>query len=205
MSSQRVLDVSALPVSIADSRALIWWGNLGMMVIEGSMFAMTLATFLYFRVSNLDWPPATVPRPDLTWPTVNFILLILSAIPAFLADRAAQHNSMTGIRIGLGLCIVVGFVFLAIRTYNMINIGFKWSDHAYGSIVWTVVGLHTFHTISATGENSLLFGYLLTHPATKKRLLDVRCGVVYWYFLVISWIPFYFLIYIQPWWRRKGM
>src|SRR2546429_8169221 len=46
MTEQRVLDVSALPISSVDSRSLIWWGNLGMMAIEGSMFAMTIATFL---------------------------------------------------------------------------------------------------------------------------------------------------------------
>jgi len=203
--TQRVLDVSALPHVPADSRALIWWGNLGMMAIEGTMFAMTLATFLYFRVSNLDWPPATVPKPDLTWPTINLILLILSAIPAVLADRAAVRDDHAMVRLGIALCVVVGIVFLAIRTVNMMNIGYKWSDHAFGSIVWVVVGLHTFHTIAATGETGILFIHSLVRPLTRKRLLDVRCGAVYWYFLVITWIPFYFLIYIQPWMHRKGM
>src|SRR5581483_6802925 len=38
----RVLDVSNLPRGTADSRALLWWGNLGMMVIEGTMFMMLI-------------------------------------------------------------------------------------------------------------------------------------------------------------------
>ena len=36
----RVLDVSELPHGRMDSRALIWWGNLSMMTIEGTVFAL---------------------------------------------------------------------------------------------------------------------------------------------------------------------
>ena len=103
--SQRVLDVSALPIGTDDSRALIWWGNIGMMVIEGTVFAMALTTFLYLRMANLDWPPATVPKPDMLWPTINLVLLILSAIPAVMADRAAQSQDVFGMRFGMLLCV----------------------------------------------------------------------------------------------------
>ena len=65
--------------------------------------------------------------------------------------------------------------------------------------------MHTFHTFAATGETLLLLIYILFNPVTKSRRLDVRCGAVYWYFLVITWLPFYFLIYVQPWMHRKGM
>ena len=205
MSEQRVLDVSSLPVSTVDSRSLIWWGNLGMMAIEGSMFAMTIATFLYFRTANLDWPPATVPKPDLLWPTINLALLVISAIPAWIADRAGHRKEKRGVVLGMLLVVIAGIAFLAIRAHNVANIGYKWSDHAFGSIVWVVIGLHTFHTFAATGENTMLLVYAAFKPMTKSRYLDFRCGAVYWYFVVISWLPFYFLIYIQPWMRRKGM
>jgi len=204
VTEQRVLDVSALPVGTVDSRAMIWWGNLGMMVIEGTMFAMGIATFIYLRMANLDWPPATVPKPDMLWPTINLILLIVSVIPALTADRAAIRGDLFAVRTGMVLCVFTGILFLVIRTVNMANIGYKWSDHAYGSIVWVMVGMHTFHTVAATGETLLLLIYVLYWPVTRNRLLDVRCGAVYWYFLIITWIPFYFFIYVQPWMHRKG-
>lgn len=204
MIEQRVLDVSSLPVSTNDSRALIWWGNLGMMAIEGTMFAMTIATFIYFRTANLDWPPATVPKPDLLWPTINLVMLILSVIPALIADRAGAHQHRSGAIFGLLTCVIVGIVFVAIRSYAMAHIGYKWSDHAFGSIVWVTVGLHTFHAVAATGENTMLLMYAFLRPMTKKRYLDFRCAAVYWYFVILSWLPFYFFIYVQPWMRRKG-
>ena len=203
--NQRVIDVSTLPRGTADSRALLWWGNLGMMVIEGTMFMMLIATFIYLRMKNLDWPPATVPMPDMLLPTVNLVLILLATLPALLADRAALRDNVRGAQIGLALCVVAGIAILVIRAVNLANLGFKWSDHAYGSIVWVTIGFHTFHTLSATCETSLLLIYSLVRPIVKKQLLDIRCTAVYWYFVALMWIPFYFFVYVQPWMHRKGL
>jgi heme/copper-type cytochrome/quinol oxidase subunit 3 len=203
--TQRVLDVSALTEGTADSRALVWWGNLGMLAIEGTMFAMALATYLYLRSVNLDWPPSTVPKPDLLLPTINAVLLLLSCMAAYVIDRASITKNMPAIRIGQVLCIVAGLTFLYIRFAIIVpNLGYKWSDHAYGSIVWTIIGMHTLHVVTATGETALLFIYGLFKPVMKKHLLDFRTTAVYWYFVALVWVPFYFVIFIEPWMRRKG-
>jgi len=202
--SQRVLDVSDLPHGTADSRALLWWGNLGMMAIEGAMFAMVLATFLYLRVSNLDWPPSTVLKPDLTLPIVNLIVLLLLIVPALVIDRAALRDDEGAVKLALTVCLIGGVAVLVIRSINMASLGFKWSDHAYGSIIWATFFLHNLHMFAATGETALLLVYSLTRPVMKKTLLDFRCLAVYWYFVALWWAPFFFLIYIEPWMRRKG-
>jgi heme/copper-type cytochrome/quinol oxidase subunit 3 len=203
MNGERTLDVSALPVGTADSRSLIWWGNLGMMVIEGTMFAMLVAVYLYFKNANLDWPPTVVPNPDLFLSTFNVVMLALSCLPALLADRGALRDSVAAIRIGLGLCILAGVAFLIIRVYAVSTLGYKWSDHAYGSVCWTMIGMHTFHMIAATCEASLLFIYTFLRPITKKQLLDVRATAVYWYFVALIWPPFYFIVYVLPYFSRK--
>ena len=202
--TQRVLDVSALPEGTADSRALLWWGNLGMMAIEGTMFAMLIATYLYFRTANIDWPPQTVLNPALQWPTVNLVMLLLSILPMIMADRAALRDDVFTVQIAFAICIAVGIALLVIRWHNMMALGYKWSDHAYGSVVWTIFGMHSFHMIAATAETSLLLFYSLVRPITKKQLLDFRCMAVYWYFVALWWIPFYFIIYIVPYLTRKG-
>ena len=154
--TQRVLDVSALNEGTADSRALIWWGNLGMLAIEGSMFAMAMATYLYLRSTNLDWPPSTVPKPGLLMPTINTVMLLLSCIAAFVIDRASITKNMAAIRSGHIVSFIVGVTFLIIQ-YGVIvpDLGYKWSDHAYGSVIWTIIGLHTLHMVAATPNIAL--------------------------------------------------
>lgn len=203
--TQRVLDVSALTEGTADSRALIWWGNLGMLAIEGTMFAMAMATYLYLRSTNLDWPPSTVPKPDLLMPTINMVMLLLSCIPAFIIDRSSITKNMLAIRIGHVISIAVGLIFLYIQYAIIVpSLGYKWSDHAYGSVIWVIIGMHTLHMVAATGETALLFIYGLFKPVVKKHLLDFRCTAVYWYFVALVWVPFYFIIFIEPWMQRKG-
>jgi len=201
--TQRVLDVSALPQRTADNRALVWWGNLAMLAIEGTMFAMLFATYLYLRLVNVAWPPPSVPRPELLWPTINLAILAGSLIPAMVVDRAALRENLTAVRIGQTLCVVAAIVFLAIRVRVMADLGFKWSDHAYGSIVWSILGFHTFHVIAATGETALLLLYGFVRPVERKQLLDFRTTAIYWYFVVATWVPFYFVIFVMPWGHRK--
>ena len=202
--TQRVIDVSALEAETVDSRSLLWWGNLGMMAIEGTMFAMLIATYLYLRMVNLDWPPSTVPRPDLLWPTVNLGILLLTFVPALILDRAALRDNVPLCRLSLAACLVAGIAFLTIQFFVLANLGFKWSDHAYGSVVWTSVGYHMLHVVAATAETALLFVYALVRPIVKKQLLDFRCLAIYWYFVIVTWLPFYFIVFIEPIMTRKG-
>jgi len=187
-----VLDVSALPHGRNDSRSLIWWGNLSMMAIEGTVFALAFATFIYLRMKNPDLP---VLRPKMLLPSINLALLILSGVPALIADAAARRENLNVVRIAMASFISMGLAFIAIRFVVLVNLGYKWSDHALGSIVWTIIGMHLFHVITASGENLLLLIYLFLKPATPKRFLDVRCAAVYWYFVILSWLPFFVLIY----------
>jgi heme/copper-type cytochrome/quinol oxidase subunit 3 len=200
----RVLDVSHLPEGTADSRSLLWWGNVGMLAIEGTMFALLVASYLFLKMKNLDWPPQTVQPPNLLYATIGLVLLVLSVAPMLLADRNALRDNVTAIRIGLALCVVIGIAFLWLRAQSVTLLGFKWSDHAYGSIIWTLIGMHTFHTIAATGESLVLLIYALSWPVTKKQLLDIRCTAVYWYFVVAWWVPLYFIVYIVPYHVHKG-
>ena len=95
---------------------------------------------------------------------------------------------------------------MVIRGVIFTQLGFTWSDHAYGSIVWVIFGMHSLHMLAATGETGLLIVYSSTRPVMKKTLLDFRCLAVYWYFVILSWLPFYYLIFLQPWTQhRKGM
>jgi heme/copper-type cytochrome/quinol oxidase subunit 3 len=199
-----VIDVSALPEGTADSRALLWWAGIGMMVIEGTMFAMMIATDLYLQMVNRDWPPPTVAPPGLTLPTVGLALLLLSFIPARIADRAALRDDISGIRIGFILTTLLSIAFLVIRVWDVSAFGFKWSSHAYGSVVWTIIGLHTFHIVTATGEIVLLAVYSFVRPLVKKQLLDVRVTAVYWYFVIVMWLPFYWIVYVAPHFARRG-
>src|SRR3954465_8598662 len=90
MTTRPAIDVSKLQPHVLDHRSPIWWGNLLLLFIETTMFAILIAIYLYYRVVDFDqWPPPRVdefpvlanPVPDLGIPTLNLIIILLSVVP----------------------------------------------------------------------------------------------------------------------------
>lgn len=195
---QQVLDVSHLPDTVRDDSGLLWWGNALMLVIESTMFAILIATYFYLRVANLEWPPPTVKDAPLFLPTLALVLMVVSVVPMIVVDRAALKGNRPVIIAGLALVALVAIGTIVIRGMEFQKLDFKWSSHAYGSVVWAFLVLHLMHLVVAAGEIGLLTIYSLVHGLDDEHLEDVRCTAIYWYFVVFWWIPIYILIYIAP-------
>jgi cytochrome c oxidase subunit III len=60
------------------------------------------------------------------------------------------------------------------------------------------MGLHTAHLLTDVLDTGVLAAVMFTHHAHGRRFLDVAEGAVYWYFVVLAWLPLYFVIYWIP-------
>jgi cytochrome c oxidase subunit III len=194
-----VLDVAALPDRSVDARAPIWWGNLGMVAIEGTMFALTAATYFYLRLQSPQWPPAGVELTDLPIPTGTLAVLLISLLPALWVDRAAVADDTRGMRRGLLVLVLLGLAALYLRTWEFIEQDVRWDANAYGSIVWTILGLHAFHLLAVTGETGFLLAVARSKdPIDELHRLDIRTTAVYWDFVIASWVGLYAILYLSP-------
>ena len=193
-----VLDASQLPTVVFGPRATLWWGVVGLMVIEGTMFGVMAAAYYYLRGEALMWPPAGVVHPGVGLTTLSLAVLLASMAPAYLASRAIEREDLRGARNWFAVAVLFGIAALALRATVMDRFTFQWNSHAYGSQVWTTAGLHTLHLISGVVEN-LLFTILLHRgPVEDKHLLDARLNSLYWYFVALSWVPFYVIFFLDP-------
>jgi cytochrome c oxidase subunit 3 len=74
-----------------------------------------------------------------------------------------------------------------------------WDSNAYGSIVWTLLGLHTLHIATDLADTLVLTALMFTrHGYMTRRFSDVNDNAVYWDFVVLSWMPIYALVYWFP-------
>jgi len=191
------LDVRNLPTFGFSHRSTMWWATAGLMLIEGSVFALAVAMYFYLRTVDPGWP-LNAPPPALLWGTLNTAVLLLSIVPNELAKRAAQRGSRESARLWLAVCLAFAFVFLVLRGLEFSALNVMWYANAYGSIVWLLLGLHTTHLITDTVDSGVLVWLLYTGPFEKKRLLDTSENAVYWYFVVLSWLPIYVVLYLVP-------
>jgi heme/copper-type cytochrome/quinol oxidase subunit 3 len=200
------IDVSGLPDSEMDHRASIWWGNLLLLAIESTMFALLLASYFYLRGNFTGWPPPQTnwaiaryhSAPALLIPTVNLVVIILSAVPMLVADRFALRMNCRAVQLGLIGCLALGIAAIWLRFHELWQLNFRWDDNAYGSIVWTTIGLHLTHLFVGSLENALMLAWLLRHGLDRKHARDVRVNAVYWYWIVGIWIGLYAILIIGP-------
>jgi len=190
----RVLDISTLPTFAFGQRSPMWWGTMGLMLIESTVFALTIMAYFYLRSHATAWPMSRFP-PDLVWGNVNTAVMLASAIPNHFAKRAAERLDLRKVRLWMVVCLLFSFVFLGVRVLEFTALNTRWDSDAYGSVVWMLMGLHTTHLVTDAYDSAVLTTLMYTGPLEGKRFVDVSENAAYWYFVVLSWLPIYAVIY----------
>jgi heme/copper-type cytochrome/quinol oxidase subunit 3 len=199
VSERRTLDVSRLPPGAFGYRSLMWWGTFGIIFIEGTMFALTIGAYFYLRTRVPTWPPAGTVPPSLLWGTVNTLLLLASAVPNELAKKAGERVDLRRVRLWLVVCLLFGIAFHVARVLEFVSLNVRWTTDAYGSVVWLLLGLHTTHILTDFLDTAVLAALMFIGPIEERRFVDVAENSVYWYFVVLIWLPIYGVIYWAPW------
>ncbi|HSC65665.1 MAG TPA: cytochrome c oxidase subunit 3 [Caldimonas sp.] len=191
------LDVSGLASFGFSHSSLMWWGTAGLMAIESTVFAIAVVMYFYLR-SQADVWPLSAPAPELGWGTINTIILILSVVPNHLAKRAAERLDRGGVQLWLSICLLFALVFLGVRGLELSALNVRWDANAYGSIVWLLMMLHTVHLVTDAWDTTVLDVLFFSGPLEGRRYVDVSENALYWYFVVLSWLPIYAVVYLAP-------
>ena len=198
MKQRIIADFSRLPLHGLGTASATWWGTLAFMLIEGTGFALIIAVYLYLMALAPVWP-LNAPQPEILPGTIVTLLLIVSLLPNYLVSRWAQQRDLRKIRIGLVLMTVLGVAPLIVRFFEFPALKINWDSNAYGSVVWTMLALHTTHIITDLADTVVLAALMFTrHGHNRRRYGDVQDNAMYWNFVVLAWLPIYFCIYWIP-------
>ncbi len=194
----RTLDVSRLRPFDISSQAPLWWGQMAIVFIESTMFLILVAMYFYFRLTLDVWPPPGEIVPGPLGPTLALVPLLLSAVGSYIASAAAKENNRGKMIFGMALNVVLALVFFALRLLEWRSLNFNWASSVHGSIVWTILGLHSLDYIADVVFTVALLILVARRNYGPKVLLGVHVDSVVWYFLVVIWFPLYGVIYWGP-------
>jgi cytochrome c oxidase subunit III len=198
MRERIALDLAKLPMHGMRAASVTWWGTLAFMLIEGTGFALVIAVYLYLMSLAATWP-IDAPKPALLPGTLVTLILVASLIPNFLMSRWAEQQDLRKVRIGIVVMSLLGIAPLIARAFEFAALGISWDNNAYGSIVWTLLGLHTTHIITDLIDTLVLAALMFTrHGNNARRFGDVQDNVMYSNFVVVTWLPIYGCIYWIP-------
>ncbi len=199
MNAPRIIDVSQLPTYAFGHRSMMFWGTAGMIVIEGTMFAIALVIYYYLRARSLHWPMSS-PPPELLYGSVNTLVLLASLVPNHFAAKAAERADLAAVRAWLLAGLALGVVFLVVRGFEFTALNTHWSNNAYGSIVFALLVLHTVHMVTDFVDTVVLTALMFSRRITGRRYVDVNENADYWWFVVVAWLPIYITVYLVPRW-----
>jgi cytochrome c oxidase subunit 3 len=193
-----VADLSDLPLHGMGAASPTWWGTIAFMLIEGTGFALVIGVYLYLASLATAWP-LSAPLPSLGPGTAMTLLLLLSLIPNFMVARWAGQGDLRRVRIGVVIMSVLGVVPLPLRWFEFPALHVSWDSNAYGSITWTMLGLHTTHLITDLADTLVLAALMFTrHGDNRRRFGDIQDNAMYWNFVVLTWLPIYACLYWIP-------
>ena len=198
MNQGAAIDVGHLPDLADRSRVPAWWGMVMLLAIEGTVFGTLAVSYFYLRMGEPQWPPAGVSPPDLLLPTVNTAILLASSITMHMADRAASSGDQRRLRWGLLLSLALAVVFLILKVVEYAGVSYSWADHAYGSIVWTIVGFHSTHVLTLVLKTVVIAALAWRGYFVGRQLIGVQVNGLYWHFVVAVWVPLYAVLYWAP-------
>jgi len=200
MTPTRTLELSGLPRYDISNRDPLFFGQVLLCCIEGSMFCILMAIYFYLRLSVDVWPPPGVQLPHVTAPTIALVPLFLSALGSYWASQGAKKNDRPAMLVGMIGNLILGFIFIGLRYREIATLNFKWSTDAFGTITWTILYLHTLDVIADLMMTVVLTVLIALNRYGPKQRIGVHVDSVVWYFLVAIWIPMYFVLYWGPRW-----
>jgi cytochrome c oxidase subunit III len=198
MTSQLDINVSDLPRLVTGTRAPLFWAMIFLVTIETMVFATLISTYFYLRMGEPQWPPIGTEPPKLLLPTLNTLVLLASSVAVYWADTGIKQGNQRVLRVWMLVAVGLSLLFLALKAVEYSDVAYSPADHAYGSIVWTIIGLHSAHVISVTLKAIVVDLLAWWGFFTQERRIGVQVNGIYWHFVVAIWIPLYAVLYLAP-------
>lgn len=168
------------------------------LMTDAMLFATLFATYMILR-HNTNGGETTHQLFEMPFVMLETIILLASSVTCGIAYVALRHNRKKAF-VGLLLStLILGALFLGLELYefrNLVTSGNGWSNSAFLSAYFTLVGVHGLHITVG-----LLWGTVVGWAIVRKmKNVDLvsKFGLftLFWHFLDIVWIFIFTIVYV---------
>jgi cytochrome c oxidase subunit 3 len=205
--STETIPHGAPPAAAPPSRgAVINQGVLGMVIFIGSevmLFASFFTAYFLIRfgVFGNAWPPIAANGEPFELPKVitgvNTFILVSSSFTIWWAEHCMKKGDRKGLVRGITVTILMGATFLVIQFNEYIHLGFTPQDQAFGSVFYSLTGLHGMHVfVGLTILTFCLVRAIHGDFSVERGYSPLAAGSIYWHFVDVVWVILFLLVYI---------
>ncbi len=125
------------------------------------------------------------------------IVLLVSSLTAYRAEKAAQHGDLGALKSNMLLTMLFGVLFLA-------GVGYEWQQAfihfpphtAYGTILFTMTGVHATHVFTAVIALGVVYMKGRDGHFGSDDYWAVEGVVKWWHFVDVAWVFIYPTLYL---------
>ena len=159
-----------------------WWGMAAFVATEATLFGTLIGSYYDLRFRTPHWPPPGVPEPKLAVPLILLAVLASTSVTVQLASVFARSGRALAAQFAFLTALVVQSGYLAMQIHLIVDDLHRFTPQqsAYGSIYFTLLGVHQAHVLVGI----LLEAWLVLRlfgGTSSYRIVGVRATAFYWH------------------------
>jgi cytochrome c oxidase subunit 3 len=192
-----LVPAAPLPVSPVGRRASGWYGMIFLIATEAALFVYLLFSYFYLAShAPGPWPPSGA--PDIAIAAANTAVLLASSATAWWGKNGIEKGSVGRLILGLVTSFVLGAVFVGVQVHEWLAKAFTPATDAYGSLYFTITGLHIAHVVVGLLILACLTLWAVLGRFTAARHVHVTVGILYWHFVDVVWLAVFTTFFLSP-------
>lgn len=128
------------------------------------------------------------------------LLLLTSSFTFGLGMLARNSKDTSKVTRLMWVTFILGFCFIAMELYEFRNLyieGHSWSESAFLSSFFTLVGTHGLHVTAGLVWMLTVIFQIKIHGLTPVTKTKLTCLGLFWHFLDIVWIFVFSVVYLM--------
>ncbi len=197
--------------SFAQQQEASYLGMWLFLVQEIMFFGGLFTAYIVYRTAHPEAFALGSHELDITLGAVNTAVLIGSSLTMALAVWAAQHGKRKAIVLFIVLTMVLGGVFLGIKTveyshkwheHHVPGPHFEWDGpeaphvHMFFNLYFAMTGLHALHMVVGMAILAVVAVWAWRGAFTPENHNLIEGMGLYWHFVDIVWIFLFPLLYL---------
>lgn len=187
----KYVDIVDQPISMHPKKFALW-----LFLVTIVMIFAALTSAYIVRQSEGNWLEYDL--PTIFWYTSGIV--IISSICLQYAYSAAKKDNMAGLRIGLGLAVLFGIIFLVGQWYSWValvdeNVFFV--GNPSGSFLYVFTGLHAVHLISGVIFLIIVLISTFRYKVHSKSMNMLEMAATFWHFLAALWLYLFMFLLLN--------
>ncbi|MCE7055675.1 cytochrome c oxidase subunit 3 [Algoriphagus sp. AGSA1] len=187
----KYVDMVEQPIAMHPKKFALW-----LFLVTIVMIFAALTSAYIVRQSEGNWLEYEL--PTIFWYTSGIV--ILSSVFLQFAYLSAKKDNMAGLRIGLGLAVLLGIAFLIGQWYSwvaLVDANVFFVGNPSGSFLYVFTGLHAVHLISGVIFLIIVLISTYKYKVHSKSMDTLEMATTFWHFLAALWLYLFMFLLLN--------